>query len=153
MRNGRFFPLTTNPKGDRMSKSTHPAPPVGLKRAGKKLWRDTHKALDQGLAFDDRERSILNLAASQADDLADLERAIESGGTMVDGSTGQPVLNPAIPEARQARAAIARLLGSLDLSDPDEKPNTAASRRASKAAESRWARQAEVRSLRTRRHG
>ena len=48
-----------------------------------------------------------------ADDLARLERAIRRDGVMSTGSMGQPVLHPALTEARQARSTIARLLSNL----------------------------------------
>lgn len=53
----------------------------------------------------------MRLAARQADDLQRLEAAIKVDGVSVPGSAGQPVLNPCVQEARQARLAINRLLG------------------------------------------
>lgn len=37
------------------------------------------------------------------------------GRRTVTGSRGQPVVNPAIPELRQQRAALAKILSQLDL--------------------------------------
>jgi hypothetical protein len=57
---------------------------------------------------------------------------------MVLGSAGQPVLHPAVVEARQARLAISRLLGTLSLPDEEAEPRTVAGLRAQRAARSRW---------------
>jgi hypothetical protein len=75
---------------------------------------------------------------AKADALDSLESEISETGTMVTGSAGQPVLHPAVAEARQARLAISRLLGSLSLPDQDAEPRTVAGLRAQRAARSRW---------------
>lgn len=116
-----------------------PKPPDGLGNAGRALWRQIAGSLPDGWELDDRERALLALAARQRDDLSSLEGAIKKSGPMVIGSTGQPVVNPAITEARQARLAIARILGSLALPDEDEVPRDNASQRGQKAAAARWA--------------
>src|SRR4051794_9342986 len=115
-------------------------PPKGLGAVGKALWKSVLEDLPDGWDLDHRELQILSLAARQADDLERLEKAIKKDGTMTVGSTGQPILHPAIPEARQARQSIGRLLGALALPDEDEEPATAASHRARAAARTRWAR-------------
>ena len=104
--------------------------------AGKALWTRLAAVYE----FDPAETQLLVMACRQADDLTQLETAIKRDGVHVTGSMGQKVLNPALAEARLARAAISRLLGQLDLPNPEEKPQTAASRRASKAANTRWLR-------------
>lgn len=98
-----------------MTKSPISKPPSGLGAAGKKLWKAVHGDLPRGWAFEERERAILSMACHQADDLARLERAVRRDGTMTQGSQGQPVIHPAIPEARAARTAIERLLRQLQL--------------------------------------
>lgn len=123
--------------------------PKGLGKRGRALWRSVVSGLPDDWEFDDREAALLGLAARQADDLALLEEAIASRGTFVSGSAGQPVLNPAIGEARQARMAIGRLLGQLELPDgEEEQPRTAAGKRAQRAARARWDREARVVNLR-----
>jgi hypothetical protein len=102
--------------------------------AGKALW----SRLTEVYGFTPTEVQLLTMACRQADDLAKLDGAVKRYGIHVTGSMGQKVLNPALIEARLARQAIARLLGQLDLPNPEEKPQTAASRRASKAANKRW---------------
>jgi hypothetical protein len=102
------------------------------------LWRSIARSLLDGWELDEREEAILRLAARQADDLARLEKAISRDGAMALGSAGQPVVNPAITEARQARLAIGRLLGTLHLPDADQEPKTLAARRNQAAAQTRW---------------
>jgi P27 family predicted phage terminase small subunit len=92
-----------------------PRSPAGFGAAGRALWRKIHAELPEGWALDEREAAILALACRQADDLAHLEQAVREDGAMVTGSTGQPVVHPAIREARAARQAIGRLLARLDL--------------------------------------
>jgi P27 family predicted phage terminase small subunit len=113
--------------------------PTGLGTAGKALWRKMCEALPPGWQYDEREQALLGAACKQADDLAMLQRAIKRDGAMAVGSKGQPTVHPAIPEARQARVVLSRLLGELSLPvESAERPQTAASRRAQKAANTRW---------------
>ncbi len=117
--------------------------PKGLQPRGRALWQSIDKGLPDGWELDERERAILVLAARQADDLARLEALIAKHGAMVTGSAGQPVLNPAIAEARQARIAIDRLLGKLELPDEQEEPRSEAGKRARHAARARWDQRAQ----------
>ena len=81
------------------------------------------------------------MACRQADDLAALEAAIRKGGVLTRGSQGQLRLSQVVAEARQARLALARLLGQIKLPSDgvgSEKTLTAAGRRAQRAAEKRW---------------
>jgi hypothetical protein len=118
---------------------------MSLGKAGKALQRAVQAGIPDGWELDEREVEMLDLAARQADDLERLETAISEAGAMVAGSTGQPVVNPAIPEARQARIAISRLLGALQLPDAEDSPRSAASERARKAARVRWERKDDFR--------
>jgi hypothetical protein len=97
------------------------------------------KALPAGMELDERESALLDLAARQADDLARLEAEIERG-TTVPGSRGQPVLNPALAEARQGRLALGKLLAGLELANAAGKPRSEASVRTQRAAKARWKR-------------
>lgn len=108
--------------------------PSGLGNAGRAMWKSIHDALGDEFELDDRERQILTLACRQRDDLAALEATLRKDGRTVRGSVGQPRLHPAVAEARQARLAIARLLGQLALPDDAGEMQTSASLRASKAA-------------------
>ncbi len=119
--------------------------PRGLGNRGRALWRSVAKGLPSGWELDEREAALLTLAARQADDLAKLETAIKREGAMARGSAGQPVVHPAVVEARQARLAIGRLLSQLALPDEEDQPRTEAARRAARAARARWDRVAERR--------
>jgi hypothetical protein len=81
----------------------------------------------------------LGLAAAQADDIAALEAGLAEDGLWVAGSMGQPRLHPAVSELRQARVALARLLGDLPLPNEAQDPETARAHRARRAANARWA--------------
>jgi hypothetical protein len=83
--------------------------------------------------LDEREEALLAAAARQADAVQALEADIAERGYVV-GSR----LNPSVPEARQGRTALARLLGGLDL--PDSRSLTEI--RAGRAARARWGREA-----------
>lgn len=116
-----------------------PKPPTGLREPGRALWRTLNAALPDDVEYDERERAILSLAARQADDAAALEEAVARDGATVAGSRGQPRLHPAVAELRQARIAISRLLGDLEIPDAADRPTTMPARRARKAADVRWA--------------
>lgn len=102
--------------------------------AGKALTDSIRRELGEDFELDEREEAMLDLAARQADDVARLEADIAERGTTVKGSTGQPVLNPAISEARQSRLALAKILGGLEL--PDSERESVGRARA--AAAKRW---------------
>jgi hypothetical protein len=96
-------------------------------------------ALPAGWEFDPREVALLERACAQADDLDRLEKAIKRDGVVATGSQGQRIVSGLVGEARQARIALARLLGEISLPvESDEKPRTARSLRAKKAADTRW---------------
>lgn len=112
-----------------------PGPPSRLAAAGRRLWRDTTADYD----FAAHELSLLEAACATLDAIRVLERQVADDGPMLVGSTGQPVLHPAVAEARQQRLALARLVAQLALPDEDggavESPQTT---RAREAAQSRW---------------
>jgi hypothetical protein len=94
--------------------------------------------LPPGVELDEREQALLDLAASQAGDVAAAEADIAERGYLVDGSRGQQVLNPSIAEVRQSRLALGKLLGQLDLPES----TSDAVRTARRAAERRWSKAA-----------
>jgi hypothetical protein len=102
--------------------------------AGAVLVKSIREGLPPGVELDEREEALLDLAAHQANDVAALEADIAERGIRVEGSRGQPVLNPAISEARQGRLALGKLLGQLDL--PESSSDVVRSAR--HAAEARW---------------
>lgn len=124
-----------------------PTMPDGLGDAGSALWLAILAGLEEaseddegGWELDERELAILEAAARQADDLGKIEAAIEEHGVMTRGSTNQLVVNPAVAEARQSRAALAKLLGQLKLPTEDQAPTLfdAKSLRGQRAANARW---------------
>jgi hypothetical protein len=115
--------------------------PEQLGSAGKALWDAIQNGLPKGWELDERETAILLLASRQADVVADLEAAV-AGGVMAEGSTGQPVVHPAIAEARQGRLAIDRMLAKIVLPAADKSGGeTSASELGRRAAHSRWGRE------------
>jgi hypothetical protein len=97
--------------------------------AGERLARSIRAGLPPGVELDEREQVLLEAAARQADAIEALEADISERGHLVGAR-----LNPAVPEARQGRATLVRLLGGLDL--PDSRSVTEI--RAGKAARARW---------------
>ena len=87
--------------------------------------------LPPALEWTERDLSLLDLAEQQAADLDQLEADIADKGIRI----SDVELNPAVMEARQARIALGRLLGLVDI--PAEASTRAI--HASKAAKARWA--------------
>ena len=101
--------------------------------AGRALEAAIRAGLPPEVELDEREEVLLAAAARQADAIEALEADVAERRHMVEGPRGR-VVNPAVPEARQGRATLVRLLGGLDL--PDSKSLTEI--RAGKAASARW---------------
>ncbi len=97
--------------------------------------------LDDGWELDHRELVLLRQAALIGDQLADLDAVLQRDGLTVAGSRGQTIVHPALSESRQLRLAQLRLLGALELVDPQsaKRSATPAQARAHRAAETRWA--------------
>jgi len=121
-----------------------PRVPAGLGPAGKALWRRLVGVFE----LLDHEQALLEVACRQADDVATLEKIIADDGMIVTGSAGQPRLSAAVSEVRQGRLALAKLLGALALPDEADRPLTAASSQARKAADARWSRKCAERERR-----
>jgi hypothetical protein len=81
----------------------------------------------------ERDLAVLELAERQAADIDRLEKDIADRGVRVQGR-GAEVLNQAFCEVRQARVALGRLIGLVDI--PGE-PSTG-SQHGRKAAQARW---------------
>jgi hypothetical protein len=111
---------------------------------GRRVWREVTGPFELDL----RELENLRMACAQLDLVARLDAVIERDGLTVVGSTGQPRLNPAVVEVRQARVAASRLLGELRLPDVDDRPMTARQIQAKRAVEYRWSRTAALREAR-----
>ncbi len=123
-----------------MAKRAVPKPPAGLKASGRALWRQILSDLAETWELDHRELALLREAAVIADQLADLDGVLKRDGVTVAGSRGQVIVHPACSEARQLRLAQLRLLGALEMVDPQaaKRSATPAQARARRAAEARW---------------
>ena len=88
-------------------------------------------SLPESHEWDERETALLDLAERQAADLDRLEADIAEHGVRLDSGR----LNTTFSEARQARVALSRILGQVDI------PNSMSpsSLHGRKAAEARWA--------------
>src|SRR4051794_10458668 len=91
------------------------------------------EALPDGAEWDERERVLLSMAADQAADIDRLGADIAERGVRVPGRGGE-VLNQSFCEIRQARVALARILGQVDIPDTV----SPAQLHGRKAAEARW---------------
>lgn len=129
-----------------MSGKRSPAAPAGLKAAGKKLWKEILADVPAGYELDARELHSLARACRCDDELLLLDRAVDRDGPVVVGSRGQPVVHPAISEARQLRLAQLRLLQTLTLDVPSEEAPGV--RQARRAATARWSHRRNVQALR-----
>lgn len=119
-----------------MTEPGRPDPPQHLGKAGRKLWRQIISALEDDWQLDGRELALLARACRCADEVAQLEEAIDREGVTTTGSRKQTVIHPAIQEARQLRLTELRLLSAIELTDPRAQGIT--SQRARHAAEARW---------------
>jgi len=87
------------------------------------------------------ELELLAQACRVLDVVADLEAQVGDDGYMSEGSKGQPILHPAVAEARLQRAQLGRLLDQLGLpvdEDSEAVPSSPTTRRAQRAAAARW---------------
>ncbi|MBE4716763.1 P27 family phage terminase small subunit [Pseudarthrobacter sp. AB1] len=116
--------------------------PSGLNARGKAFWA----LITEGFELDSAELEVLKEACRTLDEIDALKAAADEHGPMVKGSTGQLVVNPALLEVRQARAAFERMVKALALPSEDDEHQTAAERSisedASKAAQARWGKRA-----------
>jgi hypothetical protein len=108
--------------------------------AGKRLWKAVVADVQPGWSLDAKDYAALTEAGRIADQLDALEKAIKKQGAVVEGSTGQPRVHPAIGESRQLRETQNRLLRGIDLEDPKANWNPT-SERARKAVNARWDRE------------
>jgi hypothetical protein len=114
-------------------------PPAGLQTAGKKLWSAITADVESGWRLDARELHLLERASRVEDEVRALEKLVDKDGPVSEGSSGQPVVHPALVEARQLRLVQQRLLGGIELCNPATGAATANGARARRAAAVRWA--------------
>lgn len=89
-----------------------------------------------GYEPDGREAELIDRACATADLIAELEAVVEREGTTTLGSAKQTVIHPAVPELRQQRALLMRLLAGLDFGS--DSTAAAVSSGARHAARARW---------------
>ncbi len=109
--------------------------PSGLK-GSKKLWKQV--VTEYELRPD--ELRLLEDACREADTIDALQEAASQADLLGTGSTGQTVIHPLIPEIRQHRIVLARILGSLRLPDDPTVAGSSASDKARTASLARWQR-------------
>lgn len=94
---------------------TKPKTPAGLGTRGARFWRVTVNEYE----LSPGELHLLAEACRTLDQLDALAESIAQDGATVTGSAGQTVVNPCIPEARQQRLTLHRLLAALALPDDE----------------------------------
>lgn len=113
--------------------------PEGLAKAGKALWSAVNDRFEL-----EPHHALALASACRCADMIDRLEALLADDLTTTGSTGQPRLSPAVAELRQHRLALSKLLTDLALPAEDTAevaPQSATSRKASKAASVRWNRE------------
>lgn len=96
--------------------------------------------LPAGYRFDAKDLALLSTAQRIVDRIQQLEVELEKTGFMIEGSQGQPRLNPIVAEVRLQQATLARVLDGVHL--PAEADEEKKSSRHQRAARVRWDREA-----------
>lgn len=116
---------------------SRPRPPSDLDARGRAFWRTTVATFE----LSDVELELLRECCRLLDECESLRTSVDTEGTTVKGSTGQPRVHPALGELRQHRLALGKLLAQLALPDDvGEQLPSPVQARARRAAESRWGR-------------
>lgn len=103
--------------------------------SGSRLWDLVTKDFELSTP----ELLLLAEVAHTADELESLRDASTDADATVEGSQGQPRVNPLFRELREHRALFVKLLGELALpSEEEERGMTPRQRQASDAARARW---------------
>jgi hypothetical protein len=99
-----------------MTKPRRPEPPEGLQPAGAAFWR----AILEKFELVDHEMVILKEACRTIDLLGELQAAVDRDGPLQRWGEGSRS-HPAVPELRQHRLVLGRLLATLGIpADPDD---------------------------------
>lgn len=111
-----------------------------LGERGRALWDQLQGVYE----FDLHEENLLLEVCRVLDVIDGLAESVVQHGVMVEGSTGQLVVNPSVGEMRQQQASFARLLPLLNLDDGDAASVLSLTQsRAKRAAKARWDRVAK----------
>lgn len=89
--------------------------PADLGESGRALWQK----LTAEYGFDPAEGRVLAELCRHVDLVDELAAAVERDGVMIPAASGGVKLNPAVPELRQGRLAVARLAAALRLPSED----------------------------------
>jgi hypothetical protein len=111
-----------------------PPAPDGLGAAGRALWDD----IQGELSLEPGEEALLLEACRASDELDQLAVAVAAAPAMVEGSTGQPRVNPLYEEVRRHRDSLAKLLARLKPAEASPTSGMSVSELASHAATQRW---------------
>lgn len=95
-----------------------PEPPLDLREAGRRLWEKTLAEID----YQAHELELLAETCRTLDAVRSLQQALDTDGVIDISPQGRRV-HPALPELRQQRIALARLLAALNIPD-DETPES-----------------------------
>ena len=117
-----------------MGSGSPPKPPASLGKVGRKVWREIVGTYE----LEPHERRLIEEACGFLDRAAQLDEQVEQDGLIVKGSMGQPVLHPAVAEARQHRQAYSRLVGQLSFPDEVGRVGSSWSGRGRRGAAARW---------------
>ena len=112
-----------------------PAAPAGLGLAGRALWKAAHAEF----VFHAVELALLTEVCHLVDRLAAIQAELATAPLMVEGSTGQPRVNPLLGEARAQQRVLDQLARGLALPLPDERVGRRRSPTAKENAMARWA--------------
>lgn len=93
-----------------MAKTPHTDTPVNLGWSGRRLWEATVADFE----LSEHESGLLLQACRTVDSLDQLQARLDADGPMVDSPQGLKA-HPALPELRQQRIALARLVAALGL--------------------------------------
>ena len=94
------------------------AVPKGLKSAGLELWREVIAGVEPGWQLTVDDLTTLTECCRLRDTEARLERRVAREGDVVKGSTGSPVLNPALRELRVIRALVMSSIRRVQVNRP-----------------------------------
>lgn len=111
--------------------------PRHLGSSGTRIW----KAVTGTYMLRTDELRILEDACAEADLIDSLRATLASMGSTTEGSQGQTVVNPLLPEIRQHRTVLAALMRQLKLPEDGDEEKAAGERssKAREAAQARWA--------------
>jgi P27 family predicted phage terminase small subunit len=116
------------------------APPKGLKRAGLKLWEDTHAAVAEGWQLDAVDLELLEQACTLKDAAARLQRRVDREGATLKSEDGQVIVHPLLREVRLTRQQIVATVRKVQIAPPRQLTGHLNKRQRDQLADARRAR-------------